>query len=39
MAQCGLDLSGSRQGPVTGSHECANEFLGSKTKWGDFMLN
>jgi len=37
MAQCGLDLSDSRQGPKAGSHEHVNEFLGSKAKWGVFF--
>jgi len=39
MAQRGLDLSGSRQGPMAGSHERVNDFLGSKAKWGVFLLN
>jgi hypothetical protein len=36
MAQCGPDLSGSGQGPVAGSCERINEFLGPKAKWGVF---
>jgi hypothetical protein len=36
MDQCGLDASGSGQGPVTGSCEHGNEILGP-TKCEEFL--